>query len=101
MAPPRPTAPPPPNDARHTARLGESAQDIVELGERIADIAEQTRVLALNAAIQASTAGEAGRSFAAVANEVQRLAERSADAARQIGVRAQALQAEGGRTDSE
>jgi twitching motility protein PilJ len=71
--------------AKQIKRLGESSQEIGEIVELIADITEQTNVLALNAAIQAASAGEAGRGFTVVAEEVQRLAERSAEATKQIG----------------
>ncbi|HET6756552.1 MAG TPA: methyl-accepting chemotaxis protein [Burkholderiales bacterium] len=70
--------------SKRIKRLGESSQEIGEIVELIADITEQTNVLALNAAIQAASAGEAGRGFTVVAEEVQRLAERSAEATRQI-----------------
>ena len=70
--------------AKRIKRLGESSQEIGEIVELISDITEQTNVLALNAAIQAASAGEAGRGFTVVAEEVQRLAERSAEATRQI-----------------
>ncbi|HSQ03282.1 MAG TPA: methyl-accepting chemotaxis protein, partial [Burkholderiales bacterium] len=65
-------------------RLGESSQEIGEIVQLITDITEQTNVLALNAAIQAASAGEAGRGFTVVAEEVQRLAERSAEATKHI-----------------
>ena len=80
--------------AKRIKRLGESSQEIGEITELISDITEQTNVLALNAAIQAAAAGEAGRGFSVVAEEVQRLAERSADATRQIAVLVRAIQAD-------
>jgi twitching motility protein PilJ len=78
--------------AKRMKRLGESSQEIGEITELISDITEQTNVLALNAAIQAASAGEAGRGFTVVAEEVQRLAERSADATRQISNLVKAIQ---------
>jgi twitching motility protein PilJ len=78
--------------SKRIKRLGESSQEIGEITELISDITEQTNVLALNAAIQAASAGEAGRGFSVVAEEVQRLAERSADATRQITALVRAIQ---------
>ncbi|WP_278537056.1 methyl-accepting chemotaxis protein [Delftia acidovorans] len=78
--------------SKRIKRLGESSQEIGEITELISDITEQTNVLALNAAIQAASAGEAGRGFSVVAEEVQRLAERSADATRQIAALVKAIQ---------
>ena len=75
-------------------RLGESSQEIGEIVELISDITEQTNVLALNAAIQAASAGEAGRGFSVVAEEVQRLAERSADATKQIAAIVKTIQSD-------
>ncbi len=80
--------------AKRIKRLGESSQEISEIVELISDITEQTNVLALNAAIQAASAGEAGRGFAVVAEEVQRLAERSGEATKQIGAIVRAIQAD-------
>ncbi|MDX8385624.1 MAG: methyl-accepting chemotaxis protein [Gallionella sp.] len=71
--------------SKRIKRLGESSQEIGEIVDLISDITEQTNVLALNAAIQAASAGEAGRGFSVVAEEVQRLAERSGEATKQIG----------------
>lgn len=78
--------------AKRMKRLGESSQEIGEIVELISDITEQTNVLALNAAIQAASAGEAGRGFSVVAEEVQRLAERSGDATRQIAALIRTIQ---------
>jgi twitching motility protein PilJ len=78
--------------SKRIKRLGESSQEIGEIVELISDITEQTNVLALNAAIQAASAGDAGRGFAVVAEEVQRLADRSGEAAKQIGSLVRAIQ---------
>jgi twitching motility protein PilJ len=78
--------------SKRIKRLGESSQEIGEIVELISDITEQTNVLALNAAIQAASAGEAGRGFSVVAEEVQRLADRSAEAAKQIGALVRTIQ---------
>jgi twitching motility protein PilJ len=78
--------------SKRIKRLGESSQEIGEITELISDITEQTNVLALNAAIQAASAGEAGRGFSVVAEEVQRLAERSADATREIAALVKGIQ---------
>jgi twitching motility protein PilJ len=80
--------------AKRIKRLGESSQQIGEIVELINDIAEQTNILSLNAAIQAAMAGEAGRGFAVVADEVQRLAERSAEATKQIAELVKTIQAD-------
>ena len=78
--------------SKRIKRLGESSQEIGEIVDLIADITEQTNVLALNAAIQAAGAGEAGRGFSVVAEEVQRLAERSGEATKQIGAIVKTIQ---------
>ena len=78
--------------SKRIKRLGESSQEIGEIVELISDITEQTNVLALNAAIQAASAGEAGRGFSVVAEEVQRLAERSGEATKQIAAIVKTIQ---------
>jgi len=78
--------------SKRIKRLGESSQEIGNIVELINDIAEQTNILALNASIQASMAGDAGRGFAVVADEVQRLAERAAAATKQIEVLVRTIQ---------
>ena len=80
--------------AKRIKRLGESSLEIGEIVELISDITEQTNVLALNAAIQAASAGEAGRGFTVVAEEVQRLAERSGEATKQIDAIVKTIQAD-------
>ncbi|MEL7449862.1 MAG: methyl-accepting chemotaxis protein [Pseudomonadota bacterium] len=80
--------------SKRIKRLGESSQEIGNIVELINDIAEQTNILALNASIQASMAGDAGRGFAVVADEVQRLAERSANATKQIEVLVKTIQSD-------
>ncbi len=80
--------------SKRIKRLGESSQEIGEIVELITDITEQTNVLALNAAIQATAAGEAGRGFTVVAEEVQSLAERSAQATRRIGAIVKTIQSD-------
>src|SRR5688572_19518701 len=78
--------------SKRIKRLGESSQEIGGIVELINDLAEQTNILALNASIQASMAGEAGRGFAVVADEVQRLAERATNATRQIDALVRTIQ---------
>src|SRR5213082_887580 len=78
--------------SKRIKRLGESSQEIGEIVELISDITEQTNVLALNAAIQAASAGEAGRGFTVVAEEVQRLAERSGEATKHISAIVKSIQ---------
>jgi methyl-accepting chemotaxis protein len=80
--------------ARRIKRLGESSKEIGEIVKLIGDIADRTSILALNAAIQAASAGEAGRGFAVVAEEVQRLSERSTEATRQISALVATIQSE-------
>jgi len=78
--------------SKRIKRLGESSQEIGEIVQLISDITEQTNVLALNAAIQAASAGEAGRGFTVVAEEVQRLAERSGEATKHIAAIVKSIQ---------
>jgi twitching motility protein PilJ len=80
--------------SKRIKRLGESSQQIGDIVELINDIAEQTNILSLNAAIQAAMAGEAGKGFAVVADEVQRLAERSSHATRQIDALVRTIQSD-------
>ncbi len=80
--------------SKRIKRLGESSQEIGDIVNLITEISDQTNILALNAAIQASTAGEAGRGFAVVADEVQRLAERTGDATKQIEALVKTIQAD-------
>lgn len=80
--------------SKRIKRLGESSQEIGDIVGLINDISDQTNILALNASIQAATAGEAGRGFAVVADEVQRLAERSGDATKRIEALVQTIQSD-------
>ena len=80
--------------SKRIKRLGESSQEIGSIVELINDISEQTNILALNAAIQAASAGEAGRGFAVVADEVQRLAERASNATKRIEALVQTIQSD-------
>ena len=80
--------------AKRIKRLGESSQEIGDIVSLINDIADQTNILSLNAAIQASMAGDAGKGFAVVADEVQRLAERSGAAAKQISALVKTIQSD-------
>ncbi len=80
--------------SKRIKRLGESSQEIGDIVGLITDIADQTNILALNAAIQASSAGEGGRGFAVVADEVQRLAERASNASKQIEALIRTIQAD-------
>jgi twitching motility protein PilJ len=80
--------------SKRIKRLGESSLEIGDIVELISDLTEQTNILALNAAIQAASAGEAGRGFTVVAEEVQRLAERSGEATKQIDAIVKTIQAD-------
>jgi len=80
--------------SKRIKRLGESSQEIGDIVELIEEISEQTNILALNASIEASRAGESSRGFAVVADEVQKLAERSSNAARQIEVIVSTIQSD-------
>jgi twitching motility protein PilJ len=83
---------------RRTKRLGERSQEIGEIVQLIEDIADRTAILALNASIQAASAGEAGRGFTVVSEEIQRLAERSAEATKRIAVLVKTIQSETNET---
>ncbi len=85
--------------AKRIKRLGESSQEIGEIVELIGDIGDRTSILALNASIQAAMAGEAGRGFAIVADEVERLADRATEATKRAGILVKTTQTRSGRSD--
>ncbi len=80
--------------AKRIKRLGESSQEIGEIVELIGDIADRTSILALNASIQAAMAGEAGRGFGVVAEEVERLADRATEATKKAAMLVKTTQSE-------
>lgn len=75
-------------------RLGERSQEIGKIVKLIDELARRTSMVAMNASIQATAGGEAGRGFVVVAEEIERLAERSADATKQIAALTKAIQGE-------
>lgn len=84
--------------SKRIKRLGESSQEIGEIVQVINDLADRTSILAMNASIQAAMAGEQGRGFAVVAEEVERLAQRSAQATEQIAGLISTIQSETNET---
>ncbi|MBA3975635.1 MAG: hypothetical protein C0504_15620 [Candidatus Solibacter sp.] len=80
--------------AKRMKRLGESSQEIGEIVQLISEISDRTSILALNASIQAAMAGESGKGFAMVAEEVERLAERANEATKRITVLIKSVQTE-------